>query len=236
MDHEFNIEELKDLSPYMSVSHTPYVQDSLNALPETTPLPHEKIIIEEKDATLMLEDEMIETLSRQSSQNILESEDDSEDELYNDFFASLGQTDERAPEKDEETELLKKEDPLYIAMHDWALHSYRTAQALYKTPEHKNKHVYRVITNALLVPAKILKGLAFNSSEKTDMEIHVGCFFLSMTFLNRTIESMGKIIDQEPPNVILWKKTHAQAEALKDELAERIFLMHCNLLKKRNQS
>lgn len=233
MDHEFNLEDLKDLSPYIRVSHTPYVQDSLNALPETTPLPHEKHVIEEKEATLILEDEMIESLSQQSSQDLLESEDY---EDYPDFFAGLGQTDENAQEKDAETELLKKEDPLYSAMHNWALHTYRTAQELYKKPKHKNQHVYRVITNALLVPAKILKGLAFNTQEKTDMEIHVGCFFLSMTFLNRTIESMERIIEDSPPNILLWQKAHAQAEALKDELAERIFLIHCNLLKKRKRS
>ncbi|HLD20312.1 MAG TPA: hypothetical protein VJB93_03645 [Patescibacteria group bacterium] len=201
-DH-FNFE-----SPYFKVVHTLPSQPSFT--PRVAPSAHETKVLQECDATLDLE------------RVLLEEYDDTE---YDD--------DDEIRTLDADFSPQELTDNLYTASFSWATRLRMILENLYALQPFHTADVFRALTNCRLVPSKIAQGLFYDTDDAFDLHIMLGYFLLSVLFLNRSIESLDATLN----HARLLKKheqkiltdLHEQAQSLRDELGERIFLIHCKI-------
>lgn len=195
-------------SPYFKVIHS-LPSHANTPIHARHPL-YEMNVLKERDATLDLENVLLEHYD----------DTDSGEESDSEFFTNeISQSEQR--------------DTLYSASVSWATRLRVILENLYALQQFHTTDVFRALANCPLVPSKIAQGLFYDTDDAFDLHIMLGYFLLSIIFLNRSIESLSVVISHarllKKHEQKILSDLHEQAQSLKNELGERIFLIHCKI-------
>ena len=208
-------------SPYFKVIHTQTIKTQ--QLSPSTPSPYEVKILKERDTTLELEKELLEYYE----------EDDSEDTLLPDIMQGslISFTQYTTDEYMENMDL--KNDNLYTASFSWAQRLHLILVNLYSSKPFHTTDVFRALINCTLVPSKIAQGGPYDTDDSFDLHTMLGYLLLSIIFLTRSMESLTAVLARahllKKQEYHILAHLNEQAQSLKEELAERIFLIHCKI-------
>jgi len=237
------IQENGDINPYLfSIEHR-------NPTPERpVRLPHEEEILREQRRTIFDQDESVQELfgddfetynqSIDSPELLIESLEKRIQELSDALSAQgIQLVREVLPDDMVSDELYEgegdwEEDPLYEKANVWAHRLFKEANTLYNEQGIKDPHVYRVLVNVFLVPAKIVYASsgAYIISDDSDIEdldarISLQGYTISIMFLRRIREALLSLVWNQCGPVSVWQQGVVAADEIAFEIQLRMIAL-----------